>query len=233
MANIVIGSLGGNSGTLAPGAKLTYNDDGTITGYARYQYLQNASVTAIGVAHPDDNRATGVSFTTEFDEVFLYADITYRGVWSTSACRVDVQASLSANPIETHPNFVSSLGGSPGSPLNGAVFDPTTGAFLGWPAGSPDNLGGVRYYLAVGNTYRFTFATASSATAASAISSIGVIASSITGGDLTVTSVFDAFMLQAVTLDYQSNSSANVVFTYSLVWVSTPAPGWNSNIYPP
>ena len=127
MANIIIGSV---SNTLMPGATLSYESDGTINGTARYGYLHGASPSVIGNQHPDDSRAVVVSYTLEYDEVFLYANCVYRGVWSTSATKVDVQASLSANPIETHPNFVSTLGGTPGSELNGAVFD-SNGVFLG------------------------------------------------------------------------------------------------------
>lgn len=232
MANTIIGNTAALlAGILAPGATVTYESDGTITAQARYQYSQNATVSLNGAAHPDDSRATCVSFTLEYDEVFLYANAVYRGVWSGSSTKVDVQASLQANPIETHPNFVSTLGGTPGSPLNGAVFD-ANGTFLGWPAGASLNLGGVRYYLAASNTYRFTNCTSSGATMAGVISAIGSVASSISAGGLTVTGT-DAFMLQNVTADYQATGAGNVVYTYTQVWVSTQPPGWNTAIYPP
>ena len=231
MANIIIGSV---SNTLMPGATLSYESDGTINGTARYGYLHGASPSVIGNQHPDDSRAVVVSYTLEYDEVFLYANCVYRGVWSTSATKVDVQASLSANPIETHPNFVSTLGGTPGSELNGAVFD-SNGVFLGWPAGATLGLGGVRYYLAAGCSIRFTSSTTSGSAVASALAAIGSIASSISGGGSTFTTAytFPGFMLQNVTVDWQYLGSATTIYTYSQIWVMTQPPGWNSNIYPP
>lgn len=232
MSAIVIGTFpAASAGYLTPGATVTYNSDGTITGTAKYAYAQTDTPAVIGNTHPDDSRATAVSYTLEFDEVFQYAVIQYRGVWSTSVVRVDVQAALQANPIETHPNFTSTLGGTPSGPLNGAVFD-ANGVFLGWPAGSALNLGGVRFYLAAANTYRFTAATTSASAVASAVGNIGAVASSVTGGGLTI-SQSDGFMLQNVTVDYESVGAGVTVYTYSEVWVSTQPPGWNTNIYPP
>jgi hypothetical protein len=225
---IIIGSVTG--GKLTPDAELTYNTDGTITGHAVYCYATTDSPSPIGSAHPDDSRAIGVEYTLRFDEAFQWVTVKYRGVWSTSAVRVDIQAGLQANPIETHPNF-GTLGGTPASPANGAIYD-STGVFLGWPAGAPSNLGGVRFYLAAANTYRFTFATTSDATAASAVANTGAVASSITAGNATFSQT-NGFMLQSVTLDYEYVGSSTTIYTISNVWVSTQPPGWNTAIYPP
>lgn len=219
------------NGILQPNATVTYESDGTITGFARYAYAQSASPAPLGSDHPDDSRATVISFTLEFDESFQYANCQYRGVWSSSACRVEVQATLQANPIETHPNFTSTLGGTPGSPLNGAVFD-SNGVFLGWPAGAALGLGGVRYFLVAANTYRFTFSTTSGATVSSAVSSIGALASSVSAGGLTI-SQSNGFMLQNVTEQHQYVGAGVTVYIYTVCWVSTQPPGWNTNIYPP
>lgn len=229
MAAIIIGSVTG--GELMPCATLSYNTDGTISGTAKYAYAQTDTPSVIGNTHTDDSRAYCIAYDLEFDEVFQYATLRYQGVWSASAIRVDVQAGLQANPIETHPNFVSTLGGTPASPLNDAIFD-TTGVFLGWPAGAPDNLGGVRVYLAVANTYRFTQCTSSAVTLAAALGDLGTIASSISAGGMTVSGT-DAFMCQAVTIDFAYVGISTQIYTYSIVWVSTQPPGWNTNIYPP
>lgn len=229
MPAIIVGSVTG--GVLAPDAALDYNTDGTITGEAVYNYALTDSVSVIGNAHPDDSRAICIAYSLKYSETFQVATLKYRGVWSTAAVRVDVQAGLQANPIETHPNFVSTLGGTPGSPLNSAIFD-TTGVFLGWPAGASLNLGGVRFYLAAANTYRFTSSTTNGSTVASALASVGSIASSISAGGLTVSQT-NGFMLQAVTLEFEYVGSATTIYTYSNVWVSTQPPGWNTAIYPP
>lgn len=230
MSAIIIGSVTG--GVLAPGAKLSYNTDGTITGEATYNYATSDTVAPLGNAHPDDSRAICVAYTVEYNETFQVASLQYRGVWSTSAVRVDVQAGLQANPIETHPNFVSTLGGTPSAPLNSAFFDPTTGAFEGWPAGAALNLGGVRFYLAAANTYRFTFSTTNAATVATAVGNIGQVASSVSAGGLTI-SQSNGFMLQNVLVEYEYVGVSTQIYTYTLVWVSTQPPGWNTNIYPP
>ena len=232
MAHTIIGTVTG--GVLAPGASLTYESDGTITGSAKYTYAQADSVSPIGNAHPDDSRATCVSYTIDFDEVFQNANLVYRGVWSTSATRVDVQASLSANPIETHPNFVSTLGGTQAGPLNSAVFD-ANGVFLGWPAGAGHGLGGVRFYLAADCTLRFTASTTVGSTVASVIANNGAISSSVSGGGSTFTTAytFPGFMQQTATVDWQYVGAGNTVYTYTQVYVRTQPPGWNSNIYPP
>ena len=229
MANTIIGSVAG--GVLMPGATLIYESDGSITGTAKYAFPQGASASLIGLGHPDNSGALAVSELHEYDEVFQYVTGTYRGVWSSSNYRVDVQTGLQANPIETHPNFVSTLGGTPGAPLNGAVFD-NNGVFLGWPAGASLHLGGVRYFLAAANTYRFTAVTTNATTIATALGNTGAIASSVSAGGLTVTQT-NGFMLQNVTLDYQYVGGATTVYTYTVVWVSTQPPGWNTNIYPP
>lgn len=227
MASIVIGTV---NETLMPGASVTYNTDGTITADAKYAYLQSQTPSPIGKTHPDDSAAVCIAYTISFDETHQYAQLRYRGVWSNSACRVDIQAGLQAAPIETHPNFVSSLGGTPASPLNDAVFD-DNGVFLGWPAGAPSNLGGVRFFLQVANSYRFTFSTTSGATVAAALGGLGGISSSVSAGGLTV-SQSNGFMLQNVTEEHEFVGTTTV-YTFSQVFVSTTPPGWNTAIYPP
>ena len=99
-------------------------------------------------------------------------------------------------------------------------------------AGAGDNLGGVRFYLAAANTYRFTFATTSGATVAAAIANTGELASSVSAGGLTI-SQSNGFMLQNVTEQHQYVGAGVTVYIYTVCWVSTQPPGWNTNIYPP
>jgi hypothetical protein len=69
----------------------------------------------------------------------------------------DFLIGVSEEPIETHPNFVSSIGGTADDPLNEAIFD-DAGIFLGFPANAPNDLGGVRSYLNSGQcTWRKTW----------------------------------------------------------------------------
>lgn len=77
-----------------------------------------------------------------------------------SAQNVSVDFTTSQEPVESHPDFVSSIGGSPDAPLHGAFFDSTTGEFLGFPVIDPDDPGalpsrfaGVRSYLMPQETF--------------------------------------------------------------------------------
>jgi hypothetical protein len=49
------------------------------------------------------------------------------------------------DPIETHPEFSTDIGGTVDDPTFGAVFDPVTGQFLRFNPGSQH--AGVQYYL--------------------------------------------------------------------------------------
>jgi len=50
---------------------------------------------------------------------------------------VSVDFTVSQEPIESHPNFVAEIGGTPDDRLHGAIFD-TTGEFIGFPVIDPD-----------------------------------------------------------------------------------------------
>lgn len=81
---------------------------------------------------------------------------------------IEGMATVSAEPIETHPNFRTKLGGTPSNRLNGATFD-GEGRFTGFavqkpttPGGQPaaassKDLAGVRSYLSPKVTVRGTF----------------------------------------------------------------------------
>jgi hypothetical protein len=73
---------------------------------------------------------------------------------------ISVDFTTSQEPIETHPQFVAQIGGSPSHPLHGAFFDSTTGEFLGFPVIDPDEpdvtpsrFAGLRSYLMPQQTF--------------------------------------------------------------------------------
>lgn len=79
---------------------------------------------------------------------------------SRASQNVSVDFTTSQEPIESHPDFVSRIGGSPAAPLHGAFFDATTGEFLGFPVIDPDEpetlpsrFAGVRSYLMPQETF--------------------------------------------------------------------------------
>lgn len=73
---------------------------------------------------------------------------------------ISVDFTTSQEPIESHPNFCSRIGGSPTAQLHGAFFDATTGEFLGFPVVDPDEpeqlpsrFAGLRSYLMPQETF--------------------------------------------------------------------------------
>lgn len=87
-------------------------------------------------------------------------NVTYRGLLGTAPDPEDLDrsteeviTSTSEAPIETHPRFVSTLGGTKAAPLNGAVFN-DDGTFKGWKADSP--YAGKEAFLIPSTVYRKT-----------------------------------------------------------------------------
>lgn len=67
---------------------------------------------------------------------------------------ISIDFTTSQEPIESHPDFVTDIGGTPLAPKHGAYFDATTGEFLGFPVVDPDEpaqlpsrFAGLRSYL--------------------------------------------------------------------------------------
>lgn len=89
-----------------------------------------ALLKPIGSAHP---RFTGMyleSCTWTRVVKRYHVEYTYRGYLSGSASETPVytlEGTLSEDPIQLHPDFVSNIAGKPSAPLNGALFvDPET-----------------------------------------------------------------------------------------------------------
>ena len=66
----------------------------------------------------------------------------------------EMVTNLRTEPIETHPDFTSTLGGTPASPKNGAIFN-GDGIFTGFDGDS--DYAGQTDYLTPGSTYRRTY----------------------------------------------------------------------------
>lgn len=73
---------------------------------------------------------------------------------------ISVDFTTSQEPIESNPQFVSDIGGTPTDPLHGAYYDATTGEFLGFPVIDPDEpdvlpsrFAGLRSYLMPQETF--------------------------------------------------------------------------------
>lgn len=91
-------------------------------------------------------------------------DLHYEGkdtFFTTPETSLDlsIDFTTSQEPVESHIDFVSKIGGTPTNPLNGAIYD-TTGEFLGFPVINPDDpdvtpsrFAGLRSYLMPQETF--------------------------------------------------------------------------------
>lgn len=73
---------------------------------------------------------------------------------------INVDFTTSQEPIESHPDFVTRIGGKPTDRKHGANFDATTGEFTGFPVVDPDEpdklpsrFAGIRSYLMPQETF--------------------------------------------------------------------------------
>lgn len=140
-------------GELQPGGEVEYQEDGRITA-AFTTHSDRAALEGFRAPlfmysrHPEEESAILYNIkrkNLELDKVELA--FAYAGLWKNPTDWFpEFQGAIAQEPIETHPRFVSSLGGTPQHPLNKAVFDPETGEFIGWPVDAPLDLGGVSSY---------------------------------------------------------------------------------------
>lgn len=146
--------------TRQPGSKIKEKQDGSLEGLLLLEgdAFMRAQRPRVGSRHPDDPRAICYDVETEsLKSGKIRVTAAYIGVtadptpWFQSG-----SASLNSEPIATHPDFVSTLGGTKSDAKNLAIFDPETGEFLAFPADAPNELGGVENYLVPSVVYRFT-----------------------------------------------------------------------------
>jgi len=95
----------------------------------------------------------------------LKIDLHYEGKdmdfgTAETALDLSIDFTTSQEPIESHPDFVTDIGGTPAEPLHGAFFDQTTGEFLGFAVVDPDEpeqlpsrFAGLRSYLMPQETF--------------------------------------------------------------------------------
>lgn len=126
--------------------------------------------------------------------------------------------STSEEPIETHPDFVATLAGTPAARLNDADFD-DKGFFIGFKPSS--SLAGVRGYLAPGAVWRETSITT---TVPGALGSVGAIVSP--SGP--VPSVPSPRTWLYLGLTYQQRGQT---YTVKKEWRLSGRKGWNTLIY--
>jgi hypothetical protein len=112
---------------------------------------------AIGQSHPYEPGLYCFAREFKFKGLeLLEVKCDYMGIkQDPTAPYVQFPGGTGQDPIETHPNF-ESFAGTLGNELNGALFDETTGEFLGFAAG---NKQGVRAYFVPNTIVNVTYYT--------------------------------------------------------------------------
>lgn len=80
-------------------------------------------------------------------EGFGWVEVDYEGANLPGQDVYELTFSVGEEPIQTHKDFVSTLGGTPASPLNGAFFDPVSKKFVGFTLDPTSQLYLVESYL--------------------------------------------------------------------------------------
>ncbi|MGA3170371.1 MAG: hypothetical protein ABSE62_05100 [Chthoniobacteraceae bacterium] len=147
--------------TIQPDSELIYEQDGLIRGQLILKGDASLApiVPPLWSAHPLEPDALCFQRRIKYGKLkTILATLDYIGLSADPTTYiVEFNGALNREPIETHPQFVSVLGGTQGAPLNSASFDPTTGLFLGFPPNAGDNLGGEEAYLVPGVNLRRSY----------------------------------------------------------------------------
>lgn len=103
-----------------------------------------------GDAHPKDRRLTchRASVTVGANGLATIS-AEYIGIAKGNMTTPEVsgRGNMSTDPITTHPDFATKIGGTKDAPLNGAKFQESTGLFIGFERSDPNNKEGVRSFL--------------------------------------------------------------------------------------
>lgn len=131
----------------------------------------------------------------------------------------------SSEPIDTHPDFVSTLGGTKASPLPAtgpAQFD-SDGIFKNFPPNADNFLGGVQSYLAASMTFKKTYVDYSPP---SSITAIPKVEDPEDGPFPALTSPMN-WMLMNVSWTRKGG-----LYEIQKDWLASGKRGWNALIYP-
>lgn len=119
----------------------SHGDSGTIESY---------NAPRRGDPHPKDGRLTchRASATVGWNGLATIS-AEYIGIATGNITTPEVsgRGNMSTDPIQTHPDFATVIGGTASSPLNGAKFQEATGLFIGFEKSDPNNKEGVRSFL--------------------------------------------------------------------------------------
>lgn len=218
----------------SPGARLSFDPNGIATLDQKYEITPRDSVFALApgpfAPHPEYPILGNViqEMTIELLEASAIVVCKYRGVIpSTQDFAFGEVASyrlirgVASAPIDTHPEFVSNLGGTKANPKNRCIFD-AQGKFKGFPPDAPNDLGGVTHYEIPKTTWQ---ATRVFAAPLSDINNVGKIATPI-GPAPSLPNGYN-WKLSSISED-QEGAVHKATYNYE---ASETELGWNSLIY--
>ena len=137
---------------------VNYDDKGLVVGRAVWRG-QAAYPVGIGEGHPIDGTARAYRYGLSYAHGdYIFTNVDYIGlVNDPTDYYIEYSGTTTEEPIETHPDFVTKIGGTAANRKNKAWFDPVTGEFSHFPANAPQDLGGVKGYLAPRATARVSY----------------------------------------------------------------------------
>jgi hypothetical protein len=220
----------------SPGALQT-DRYGMSTATARWRRLDVATNVdpgtpiVYGQAHPLWFFLNCDKFTISVEDNGWNCDATFFGVYGVPQPIYDLDLSTAEEPIETHPNFRTTIAGKPGAALHGAQFSAggdDAGTFLGFngPFANDterDEWMGIRSYLSPGAVWRKTLVTG---TRPSDLSDVGGI-DTPEGSPPTIGSGRN-WLYAGLTYEQKG-----LVFTTRKEWRLSGRRGWNATIYTP
>lgn len=226
MSSILVDNSNLVTPQLAPGAKLQYLQDGTITGTTTYNSRLGTAGSGIpiGTAHPYNGNAFCSESEVTYEESTATIFSNYIGVWSSSVQKVTTVSSLNATPITQCPNWYDDAGTAPDGALNnyafkdpfgqfggfaskasdtgpGTIYGDPTGSGIAYPNTTPYRLSGVSSYYLGAVTIRINYSATSSGTVISALAKLGSTLTSLVAGQITYSFTYYAFLCTSVTYE--------------------------------
>lgn len=229
--------FGNTSLHLRDASRITTDRYGLDTGNVVFQCRRSDwqdNRPALGAAHPFANWLACEKVTTELQPGFAQFACEYAGVNGSTAPVYELEVGTSQEPIETHKDFVTSIGGKPSVPLNGAIFRDGEGnitkndslgmfdRFLLVVGGDRNPLAGVGSYLDPGQvTWTATYCTTSRPTSLAGVGHIGTPE----GG---APSLGDGRNWLYVSLSYEKRG---LCYKVKKTWRASARGGWRTEIY--
>jgi len=195
---------------------------GLSTSTARWWALYEANlnpVAVLGTIHPTySSLRCERRLVSDTGGGGFFLDAYFAGIVGTPTPVYEIDTVTIQAPIETHPNFAS-FAGTIGTPLNGAIFDPTDGTFRKFGNDAPDRWRGVTSYEMPVAIVRETEITVTSPS----VATVGRIDSPPLAPSL---GAGQTWRLASVTSDIRGR-----IYVVRREWQASGPKGWNTVLY--